>query len=64
MGMMKKSKDTIGDIVEEKPAANLYEQVAIYAYYKAKVRGFSPGGELDDWLAAEAEIGAMQRRAS
>ena len=25
------------------------------AYYKAEARGFSPGNELDDWLAAEAE---------
>ena len=27
------------------------------AYFKAKRRGFAPGHELDDWLAAEAEIG-------
>jgi hypothetical protein len=26
------------------------------AYYRAEKRGFNPGGELDDWLAAEAEI--------
>ena len=26
------------------------------AYYKAQARGFAPGGELQDWLAAEAEI--------
>ncbi len=25
------------------------------AYYKALVRGFTPGHELDDWLAAEKE---------
>ena len=25
------------------------------AYYKAESRGFSPGYELDDWLAAKAE---------
>lgn len=26
------------------------------AYYRAQRRGFAPGRELDDWLAAEAEI--------
>ena len=26
------------------------------AYYRAERRGFAPGYELDDWLAAEADI--------
>jgi hypothetical protein len=26
------------------------------AYYRAERRGFAPGRELDDWLAAETEI--------
>ena len=26
------------------------------AYYRAERRGFEPGHELDDWIAAEAEI--------
>jgi hypothetical protein len=26
------------------------------AYFRAQKRGFAPGHELDDWLAAEAEI--------
>jgi hypothetical protein len=26
------------------------------AYFKAQERGFIPGHELDDWLAAETEI--------
>ena len=30
-------------------------RIAESAYYKAEARGFSPGCELDDWLAAEAE---------
>lgn len=29
------------------------------AYYRAASRGFEPGHELDDWLAAEAEIDAL-----
>lgn len=30
--------------------------IAEAAYYRARKRGFVPGRELDDWLAAEAEI--------
>lgn len=26
------------------------------AYYRAERRGFEPGHEIDDWIAAEAEI--------
>jgi hypothetical protein len=26
------------------------------AYYKAKDRNFEPGHELEDWIAAEAEV--------
>jgi hypothetical protein len=29
---------------------------AIAAYYRAEARGFAPGGELEDWLAAERDI--------
>ncbi len=32
------------------------ERIAELAYLKAEARGFSPGHELEDWLAAEAEI--------
>ena len=31
-------------------------KVAMAAYFIAEKRGFEPGHELDDWLAAEAEI--------
>ena len=30
--------------------------IAVSAYYRAERRGFAPGHELEDWLAAEAEI--------
>lgn len=30
--------------------------VAEAAYYRAQQRGFTTGGEVDDWLAAEREI--------
>ena len=33
--------------------------VAERAYFRALHRGFAPGHELDDWLAAEREVAAM-----
>jgi hypothetical protein len=32
--------------------------IAERAYFKAEQRGFEPGYELDDWLAAERELAA------
>lgn len=32
------------------------DQIAIAAYFKAEARGFEPGHELEDWLAAEKEM--------
>jgi len=33
--------------------------IAEAAYFKAAQRGFAKGGELDDWIEAEAEIDAL-----
>lgn len=33
-----------------------HAMIAEAAYYRAQRRGFAPGAELQDWLAAEAEI--------
>jgi len=33
------------------------QRIAVSAYYRAEARGFAPGHELDDWLAAERELG-------
>jgi hypothetical protein len=35
--------------------------IAEAAYYRAQNRGFEPGGETQDWLAAEAEVLARLR---
>jgi Protein of unknown function (DUF2934) len=35
---------------------DLYNLVAQTAYFKAKARGFAPGGEIQDWIEAEAEV--------
>jgi hypothetical protein len=32
------------------------QRVAERAYFRAENRGFAPGGELEDWLAAEDEV--------
>lgn len=34
----------------------IYRQIAETAYFKAKARGFEPGGEVRDWIEAETEI--------
>jgi len=35
--------------------------IAQAAYLRAERRGFMPGGEVEDWLAAEAEVEALLR---
>jgi hypothetical protein len=34
--------------------------VRLAAYFRAERRGFAPGYETEDWLAAEAEVSARQ----
>lgn len=36
----------------------LHHRIAVAAYFLAEHRGFAPGHELDDWLAAEDAIEA------
>ncbi|MGH8202937.1 MAG: DUF2934 domain-containing protein [Steroidobacteraceae bacterium] len=38
--------------------------IAQAAYLRAERRGFAPGGEVEDWAAAEAEIDALLRASS
>lgn len=35
--------------------------IARAAYLRAEQRGFTSGGEVEDWLAAEAEVDALLR---
>ncbi len=37
-------------------AEERHQLIAKAAYLRASRRGFTPGSELDDWIAAEAEI--------
>ncbi len=39
-------------------AEDRQELIARFAYKCAERRGFAPGGEMEDWLAAEAQVGA------
>ncbi len=41
---------------QESSTEDRCSRVAICAYYKAEARGFEPGHEIEDWLAAEAEV--------
>ena len=61
-----KAKRTAGKptIVKTEPRANLVpinleEEIRRLAYLMSERRGFSPGHETEDWLAAEHEV--MQR---
>ena len=36
-----------------------YERIAEAAYLRAEQRGFEPGHEIEDWLAAEREVDAL-----
>ena len=44
-------------------ADDLQRWISEAAYYRAESRGFQPGRETDDWLAAEAEVMARTRGA-
>lgn len=44
---------------EQRPELNpeeVYRLIQETAYYKAKARGFAPGGEVQDWIDAEQEV--------
>ena len=39
-------------------------RIAERAYWRAERRGFAPGGEIDDWLAAEREVDTDSQNSS
>jgi hypothetical protein len=41
--------------VADAPRKDREDRIAIAAYLRAARRGFAPGAELEDWLAAENE---------
>lgn len=42
---------------------DFHAQVAEMAYFLAEKRGFTPGHEMEDWLAAEAQLRARSGNA-
>lgn len=59
-----KVKEPVAPVVEVAEPTPVVESVqrevliATAAYFKAAQRGFAPGGEIEDWLAAEREFDA------
>ena len=43
-------------ITELVPASLRHDMIAMAAYHRSVERGFAPGHELEDWLAAEREV--------
>ena len=50
----------VSTVARAQAARRRYECIAAAAYQRAERRGFAPGGELDDWLAAEQEFDAAR----
>lgn len=45
-----------GNARTELSPEDVYRLIQETAYFKAKARGFEPGGEVQDWIEAEAEV--------
>jgi hypothetical protein len=50
------ARPVAGKLRAEVSDAELRARIEEAAYYRAQQRGFSPGFELDDWIAAESEV--------
>lgn len=51
--------DCVSDVAVQAEVAEAVARersIALAAYYRAERRGFCPGCELEDWLAAEREV--------
>lgn len=53
-----RGKADTGSVEAAGVAVERERNIAMAAYFKAEARGFEPGGEMDDWLTAEAEYEA------
>jgi hypothetical protein len=53
-GLQQSNDDEAAEV--DRASEARYEAIAEAAYRRAQQRGFEPGYELDDWLAAEREI--------
>ena len=55
----RKAAATVRAAVAKPSAAERDEMVRTAAYFRAERRGFAPGYEWEDWLAAEAEVSTL-----
>jgi hypothetical protein len=55
----KRTAATKSDSTTTISAAERLRMIQTAAYYRAERRGFAPGHEAEDWLAAEREIDAL-----
>jgi hypothetical protein len=67
VGKRTRSVQPPGNSIVTRSSANFEPQmreamIAESAYFRSAHRGFEPGHEIDDWLAAEAEIDAALAR--
>ena len=56
--------DPLRFVAPASPIKPREQLIAELAYFKAQRRGFEPGHEEEDWLAAEAEVDAQLRPTS
>lgn len=56
-------KNPVVSAVAHPESTSGHDCIATEAYFLAERRGFAPGSELDDWLAAEATVKARGRAA-
>jgi Protein of unknown function (DUF2934) len=47
------------DVATSLTPAERLRMIELAAFFRAERRGFAPGHEFEDWLAAEAEIAAL-----
>ena len=46
----------IADETEKHSSSSLHTRISVAAYYKAELRTFALGHDLDDWLEAEQDV--------
>ena len=51
-----KSPGRVGWTRRTRHSEDRHRQIAEAAYYRAELRGFAPGFDLADWLAAEQDL--------
>lgn len=54
MAVKKQPKKPRADVKPQ--GVDVTRRIAEAAYYRAQRRGFEPGHELEDWIAAEKEV--------